>query len=364
MGNVYIGDSNSKARKIKSAYIGVDGIARKIKAIYVGDANGKARVSWSSQSNLYGTVASINGTDLYLSKDNFATTEKYTNGYNSMNCICFNKDRYLMGGYNKIFSFKDGTFTTLYTSSGTGTQTIFGILAHDKNIVAYKYSDVFISKDGGITWSEHPIGTGEDSGGSLDIYGMGMIHDGKQFVCIKPTGYVYTSPTGEVWTRKSFVCKDFKHIFYVNGRYYTAYGGIAPFYYSTDLINWTACKNTVGESWIKSGESSTRNTIPKIDYINGVYTLIQVDQNITPTGYSTDGSSWTTLSSNYPMGGMYSTSINCGNKILMFSYNNSFGDSTGWNKSVWITTDGIHYSQIGNVPFAVYYNSWLAYADE
>ena len=48
MGNVYIGDSNSKARKIKSAFIGIDGKARKIKKIYVGDANGKARLAWQS----------------------------------------------------------------------------------------------------------------------------------------------------------------------------------------------------------------------------------------------------------------------------------------------------------------------------
>lgn len=48
MGNVYIGDANSIARKIKCGYIGVDGIARKIKQIYVGDESGKARVAWQS----------------------------------------------------------------------------------------------------------------------------------------------------------------------------------------------------------------------------------------------------------------------------------------------------------------------------
>ena len=48
MGNAYIGDSNSKARKIKSAFVGIDGKARKIKKIYVGDENGKARLAWQS----------------------------------------------------------------------------------------------------------------------------------------------------------------------------------------------------------------------------------------------------------------------------------------------------------------------------
>ena len=60
MGNMYIGDSNSKARKIISAYIGdSNGKARKVKAVYVGDANGKARLVWQSQSALYGSIAHV-----------------------------------------------------------------------------------------------------------------------------------------------------------------------------------------------------------------------------------------------------------------------------------------------------------------
>ena len=49
MGNIYIGDSNSKARKIKSAYVGdSNGKARKIKKVYVGDENNKAKLVWQS----------------------------------------------------------------------------------------------------------------------------------------------------------------------------------------------------------------------------------------------------------------------------------------------------------------------------
>ena len=48
MGNVYIGDANSKARELKNAYIGVDGVARKVKQIYIGDANGIARLAWTA----------------------------------------------------------------------------------------------------------------------------------------------------------------------------------------------------------------------------------------------------------------------------------------------------------------------------
>lgn len=51
MGNMYIGNSSGKASEVKNAYIGVDGVARKIKQIYVGDSNGKARLAWSADKS-------------------------------------------------------------------------------------------------------------------------------------------------------------------------------------------------------------------------------------------------------------------------------------------------------------------------
>lgn len=63
----YIG-IDGKARKIGKLYIGVDGVARKVKKAYIGDANGKARLWYSSGtplSNLTvgGTVKlKVNGT--------------------------------------------------------------------------------------------------------------------------------------------------------------------------------------------------------------------------------------------------------------------------------------------------------------
>lgn len=45
----YVGDENSKARKVKKIFIGDEnGKARKVKKVYIGDANGKARLCWSS----------------------------------------------------------------------------------------------------------------------------------------------------------------------------------------------------------------------------------------------------------------------------------------------------------------------------
>lgn len=47
MSGFYVG-VDGVARKVKGAYIGVDGVARKIKKGYIGDENGVARLCWSS----------------------------------------------------------------------------------------------------------------------------------------------------------------------------------------------------------------------------------------------------------------------------------------------------------------------------
>lgn len=41
--NLFIGDSTGVARQIENAYIGVNGVAKKVNGIYIGDANGVAR---------------------------------------------------------------------------------------------------------------------------------------------------------------------------------------------------------------------------------------------------------------------------------------------------------------------------------
>lgn len=49
MGNIYVGDANNIARKVKGIYVGdANGIARKVLKGYVGDANGVAQEFYSS----------------------------------------------------------------------------------------------------------------------------------------------------------------------------------------------------------------------------------------------------------------------------------------------------------------------------
>ena len=57
MGNIYIGDSSSKARELKNCYVGVNGVSRKVKAIYVGVGD-KARLVWQA---LKKKIMSYNG---------------------------------------------------------------------------------------------------------------------------------------------------------------------------------------------------------------------------------------------------------------------------------------------------------------
>ena len=74
MGNIYIGNSSGKAAEIKNAYVGVNGIARQIKAVYVGDSNNKARLVWNS--NPLGSLC-------YLGVRNGQLCVVVSNGYDS-----------------------------------------------------------------------------------------------------------------------------------------------------------------------------------------------------------------------------------------------------------------------------------------
>ena len=343
MGNIFIGDSNSKARKVTNAYVGIDGKARKVKAVYVGDANGKARLVWNSQSALYGSVAHVSYNYLYLSRDYYMSTTAYRNENEYMTCICFSGDRFYIGADDgKIFSFKDGTFTTLYAPTNNSWY-IQGIVGMNKNIVAHYSNTAVVSLDGGSTWSEHTIG--DSSTGN--IAPRGMICDGKQFLCISSSdGYLYTSPNGKTWTKGSYISTYYKYLFYANKRYYAAKDGAAgyqPYIYSTDSITWKNCSSSIGESWIPAGSDYTYHTVPTIDYINGAYTVVQVYPHVCPIGYSTDGITFTTLRQNYPEGGSSWNSVNCGDRIIAFE---TPFKSTG--VGVWQTTDGINWSKISS----------------
>jgi hypothetical protein len=45
--SIYIGDSDGKAKKVTSLYIGIDGKAKQIKKAWLGDEQGRARLIYS-----------------------------------------------------------------------------------------------------------------------------------------------------------------------------------------------------------------------------------------------------------------------------------------------------------------------------
>lgn len=58
MGNIFIGSSDNKAHKMKSCFIGVDGIAKQVKAIYLG-VNGIAKLVWSAIQGKFKKMGAI-----------------------------------------------------------------------------------------------------------------------------------------------------------------------------------------------------------------------------------------------------------------------------------------------------------------
>ena len=112
MGNVYIGDSSSKAKKLKNAYIGVNGIARKIKAIYVG-VNGIARLVWNGGKRVLTKYLHCNmGSNpiqlynTYSSRQSAGSVSSFKNSQLSSGFLC-----------DVYSSYNDGTGTTYYYNS-------------------------------------------------------------------------------------------------------------------------------------------------------------------------------------------------------------------------------------------------------
>lgn len=129
MGNIFIGDSNSKARKVTNAYVGIDGKARKVKAVYVGDANGKARLVWQSM------LTKLSVWKHYVSRSVSYLEPSYTAYHidSTYNPITFddNEKRYFLSA-----SVRD-------TSGSVANYAIMEIEVDDNaNIIDYKYTSL------------------------------------------------------------------------------------------------------------------------------------------------------------------------------------------------------------------------------
>lgn len=112
---IYIGVNNI-ANKVKKIYVGVDGVAKKIKKVYVGDANGKARLCFSSASVPFisGSITCSNTRSIVVNNIGFTPTHAVlilgSNGGTSYYSDLYNGSlgRYYMSGMS-------------YSSSSTAT---------------------------------------------------------------------------------------------------------------------------------------------------------------------------------------------------------------------------------------------------
>lgn len=168
MGNIFIGDSNSKARKVTNAYVGIDGKARKVKAVYVGDANGKARLVWTSGIP-YDIILATNTTSFAVSKDGGNTfTTVNTNlpsrasslAYDFANKIFVTLDADLTPYYSK--DLINWTATTRGWSSASSGGSLGRLICSDGvYIVSITRSKTYISTDLNnwreLHWHYYPI---------------------------------------------------------------------------------------------------------------------------------------------------------------------------------------------------------------
>lgn len=330
----------SGATKLNKVYLG----GTPIKAVYKGTTK-----LWASSSSMYGKVAAVSFGQLSLSDDYFATWTAHYSSDTNMKCICFSEDRFFIGAIGKILTFKDGVFTTVFNLSSTN-QAIVGIIAHKKTIIAWYSSTMVVSTDGGATWTVNNTGIGGV------LYSRNVIFDGTRFLAIGTNGYIYTSTNGLSWTSINVDNGNWTQgLFYLNGKYFLTASGANYWKYSTDLVVWKSCANTIGET-------TDYNSSPYLDFINGVYTAAFINPTYKPIGYSIDGFTWSIKAQNYPAGGLQWISVNCEDRILIVS--SAFTASSGMG--VWQTTNGIDYELItyNEPPINPTTGRCVAYANE
>lgn len=121
---IYIGDSSSKARKIKNIFIGgSNNLDRKVKAVYIGDVNGVARLVWQSVIAKVNKYASfIFNKKIYASGLTVAGTPFKWDENDETNYIC--SSGYSTTGiynYYNITRNSDGSINSFRQITDTGT---------------------------------------------------------------------------------------------------------------------------------------------------------------------------------------------------------------------------------------------------
>lgn len=338
MGNIYIGDSNSKARAIKNLYVGdTNNVARKIKAVYVGDANGKARLVWTAGIP-YDIILATNTTSFAVSKDGGNTfTTINTNlpsrasalSYDFANEIFVTLDADLTPYYSSdLITWTAATRGWASASSGgslgrlicadgvyivsiTRAKTYISTDLHNWRELHWHYYPIFITHDkttrNTAIYYEAANGTGDIGFDIVDINGTILSSStGNNVAYAEPiivNDYFVTSYRNVLMFRKTdtqgYMAKtlpftsyasssDTPKYAYVNNRLLAFYSG--RIYASTDL----------GDNWSQVGTFPTGMTF-SIKYTSGNYILYVYKWTSDHPNYhyyvykSTDLNNWTQI---------------------------------------------------------------------
>lgn len=210
MGNIYVGNSNNTASKMKNIYVGVNGVARKVKAVYVG-VNNVARLVWQS---LKKKVSFISGTKqvgvtndtlslrtpqcIYRVNDNRYLVGVYAD-YDSSTRRCFLYNCYLNsdGSVSNFTRFETNhehtsSWQTMINSIGQFNNT-YGACISSNYYNAGSGSDVRHLRVFDLNNSSSELASTEVQSGTLD-YHMPLVNlsnDSVLYPCYSSDGYVY-----------------------------------------------------------------------------------------------------------------------------------------------------------------------------
>lgn len=224
----YIG-VNNVARKVKSNYIGVNGVARKVKKAYIGDANGKARLWWQSGGVIRGVWKTATVNNGRLEETRWQAIAGSDNGFA------------LLGNSGTASKDKDATYSADGMNWGYASAYKNGMswedMAYGNGIYVVcnsAYSNyMFYSANGGASWSQSNYMSERNDW-------HGTIFDGNKFVCIGNKGYLATSIDGITWTLiEVYDYTNLLSLAYGNGYYVFTQQDFDGIIYSKDLNHFS-----------------------------------------------------------------------------------------------------------------------------
>lgn len=249
----YIG-VNNVARKVKSNYIGVNGVARKVKKAYIGDANGKARLWWQSGGVIRGVWKTATVNNGRLEETRWQAIAGSDNGFA------------LLGQSGTASADKNATYSTdginwgyasAYRNGPDWADMAYG---NGKYVACYSSTGNYMvySTNGGASWSQSDYISERDRW-------HGTIFDGNKFVCIGKKSHLATSIDGITWTViEAYDYANLLSVAYGNGYYVFTQQDFDGIIYSKDLNHFS----------MKELEASPIGDWKKIVYGEGKFFLI------------------------------------------------------------------------------------------